>query len=532
MFDFDWSFPYPSQRMTVHARDVITTSQPLAAEAGMEIFRRGGNAVDAAIATAITLTVVEPTSNGIGSDNFALVWKDGRLHGMNASGRAPAGLDPERFLTEEAISLFGWDPITVPGAPSGWLHLSQNFGSLPFADLFEPAIRYGREGFHVSPQTASSWRGAARRWPRERHADFHDTFLPGGRGPATGELRTLPDHAATLEAIAATKTEAFYRGELAERIEAAAIAAGAPMRASDLAAHRADVVEPISIDYHGWELHEIPPNGQGIAALIALGILRHFPMRDMSPDCVDSLHLQIESMKLAFRDAHRYVADPDHLEFDCERLLDDDYLLERSKLVDHQRATDFDHGTPMDGGTVLLGAADRSGIMISLIQSNYTGFGSGIVVPGTGISMQNRGGCFTPKRGHPNAPGPNKRPFHTIIPGFITRNGEPVSAFGVMGGAMQPQGHMQMLMRMADHKQNPQAALDAPRWQVTEGLKVMLEPGFPADTAEELRARGHDIQVAERRTVRFGGGQIIVRMPDGGYCAGSDLRRDGQAVGR
>jgi len=315
-------------------------------------------------------------------------------------------------------------------------------------------------------------------------------------------------------------------------MERAAREAGAPLRRSDLEAHVADAVEPISIDYRGWTLHEIPPNGQGIAALMMLGIIRHTAVAELDPDCPDSLHLQIEAMKLAFRDAHRHVADPVHMEVTPAELLDPASLESRAALIDRDRATDFEHGSPQDGGTVLVTAAGRDGTMISLIQSNYTGFGSGVVIPGTGISMQNRGAGFTPERGHPNAPGPGKRPYHTIIPGFITRNGEPVSAFGVMGGPMQPQGHAQVLMRMADHGQHPQAALDAPRWQVTEGLEVLLEPGFPEGTADELRARGHEVQQASRRTVRFGGGQVIVRMPDGGYCGASDLRRDGQAVGR
>ena len=532
MFDFDWSHPYPSQREPVLAEDVVATSQPLAAEAGMEMFRRGGNAVDAAVAAAIALTVVEPTSNGIGSDAFALTWIDGRLHGLNASGRAPAAMDPEPLLEAGEISFNGWDPITVPGAPSAWASLVRDHGRLPFAEHFEPAIRYGRDGFLASPQTAASWRGAPRRWPEDEHAAFHATFLPGGRGPETGARVHLPDHARTLERIAETEAAAFYRGDLADAMERAAREAGAPLRRSDLEAHVADAVEPISIDYRGWTLHEIPPNGQGIAALMMLGIIRHTAVAELDPDCPDSLHLQIEAMKLAFRDAHRHVADPVHMEVTPAELLDPASLESRAALIDRDRATDFEHGSPQDGGTVLVTAAGRDGTMISLIQSNYTGFGSGVVIPGTGISMQNRGAGFTPERGHPNAPGPGKRPYHTIIPGFITRNGEPVSAFGVMGGPMQPQGHAQVLMRMADHGQHPQAALDAPRWQVTEGLEVLLEPGFPEGTADELRARGHEVQQASRRTVRFGGGQVIVRMPDGGYCGASDLRRDGQAVGR
>ncbi len=532
MFDFDWTFPYPSQRMPVFARDLVATSQPLAAEAGLEMFRRGGNAVDAAVAAAITLTVVEPTSNGIGSDAFALLWRDGRLTGLNASGRAPAAIEADRLIAAGEIGFNGWDPVTVPGAVSGWVALVREHGRRPFAEHFEAAIAYARDGFAVSPQTAASWRRAGTRWPREQHPAFHETFLPGGQGPATGATVRLPDHARTLEAIAASEGEAFYRGDLAAAMDRASRQAGASLRASDLAEHRADWVEPVAIDYRGWTLHEIPPNGQGIAALMMLGIAANTPVADLDPDCPDSLHLQIEAMKLAFRDVHRQVGDPATMRVSSEQLLDPAYLAARAALIDRERAPDFDHGDPRAGGTVLVTAAGRDGTMISLIQSNYTGFGSGVVIPGTGISMQNRGACFTPERGHPNAPGPGKRPFHTIIPGFVTRAGEPVAAFGVMGGPMQPQGHAQVLMRMADHGQNPQTALDAPRWQVTRGMEVLLEPGFPPGTAEELRSRGHEVVEVAERTVRFGGGQVIVRMPDGGYCGASDLRRDGQAVGR
>lgn len=531
MPDFEWSFPYPSQRMPVLARNVVATSQPLAAQAGLEMLRAGGNAVDAAVATAIALTVTEPTSNGIGSDAFALVWDPadgGALHGLNGSGRSPRGLSASQFAGMERMPFNGWGPVTVPGAVSAWVEASRRFGRLPFETLFAPALRAARDGYLVAPQTAASWGRAPQRWPGM--AAFADTFLPGGRPPGPGERVTLPDHARTLEAIAVTGGDAFYEGELADAIERDAKANGGTMTRADLAAHRCEWVAPIEIDYNGLTVHEIPPNGQGLAALLMLGIIRHHPLAELHPDCPDSVHIQIEAMKLAFIDAHRHIADPAHMTTTVSALLDPAHLEAQSRRIDPRRAQDFRHGAPKQGGTVLLTAADAGGMMVTFIQSNYTGFGSGVVIPGTGIAMQNRGACFTLEAGHPNQVGPGKRPYHTIIPAFVTRKGEPLMAFGVMGGAMQPQGHAQVIIRLADHRQNPQAALDAPRWQVTEGLGVQIEPGFPGDVYDVLRERGHDLEVASEQTVLFGGGQAIHRLEDG-YFGASDLRRDGQAVG-
>ncbi len=526
---FDWKFPYPSQRMPVLADEVVATGQPLAANAGLEMLRRGGNAMDAAVATAICLTVVEPTSNGIGADAFALIWTKGELHGLNASGRSPRDLRPDRFAGEKTMPLIGWGPVTVPGAVSAWRAVHDRFGSLPFADLFEPAIRYAESGYLVSPQTAGHWGGAAARWPGMEA--FHQTFLPNGRAPRPGERFFSPDHARSLRAIAETGGDAFYQGELAAKIAADAKKHGWPMTTADLAAHTAEWVKPISIDYHGLRLHEIPPNGQGLAALLMLGILRHHPVAALDPECPDSLHLQIEAMKLAFRDAHRYIADPDHLDVDVNDLLDDAYLAERAKLIDPNRAQDFDHGTPKPGGTVLLTTADKDGNMVSFIQSCYTGFGSGVVIPGTGIAMQNRGAGFTLEAGHPNQVGGGKRPYHTIIPAFVTKDDAPLMAFGVMGGAMQPQGHAQVMTRLVDHHQNPQAAFDASRWQVDTGMKVKIEPGFPEDVYDTLAARGHQLDRRTTRTVHFGGAQAIYKLEDG-YFGASDLRRDGLAIRR
>ena len=339
---------------------------------------------------------------------------------------------------------------------------------------------------------------------------------------------TLPGHAATLEQIAASNGAAFYRGELADKLEAHAAANGGGMRAADLAAHRADWVGTISADYRGYTVHEIPPNGQGIVALIALGILEQFDMPSLAVDSADSVHLQIEAVKLAFADAQAYVGDPDHMSLRVEHLLDKDYLKQRASLIDPQQAKPASAGTPR-GGTVYLTAADAAGMMVSMIQSNFMGFGSGVVVPGTGIALQNRGMGFVATPGHPNQVGPGKRPFHTIIPGFVTRNGAPVMSFGVMGGQMQPQGHVQVLVRVVDHGQNPQAACDGPRFRWVQGLEVCCEHGFPEETLNELQRRGHQLVTVDDYN-QFGSCQAIWRL-EGGYLAVSDPRRDGQAAG-
>ncbi|ASW88981.1 gamma-glutamyltransferase family protein [Mycobacterium marseillense] len=522
--DFGWDLPYAWPRKPVLAENVVCTSQPLAAQAGLRMLAEGGSAVDAAIATAITLTIVEPVSNGIGSDTFAIVWDGKQLHGLNASGRSPAGWTPEYF-GGQAIPLLGWNSVTVPGAVSAWTELHAKFGKLPFERLFEPAISYGRNGFLVSSTVAEQW--AAQVPLFERQPGFAEAFLPGGRAPKPGERFSLPDHAATLEVIAATTGEAFYRGELAAKLEAHASGNGGVLRASDLAAHRADWVGTVDGGYRGYTVHEIPPNGQGIVALIALGILEHFDMASLAPDSADSVHLQIEAVKLAFADAQAYVADIDHMPLRPEHLLDKGYLARRAELIDRARAKPASAGAPT-GGTVYLTAADAAGMMVSMIQSNYMGFGSGVVVPGTGISLQNRGANFGVTHGHPNIVGPNKRPFHTIIPGFVTKDGAPVMSFGVMGGMMQPQGHVQVMVRIADHGQNPQAACDGPRFRWVEGMQVSCETGFPGATLDELRRRGHDL-VAVDDYNQFGSCQAIWRLP-GGYFAASDPRRDGQAA--
>ena len=524
---FDWTFPYRSQRAPVLARNVVATSQPLAANAGLEMLRQGGNAVDAALATAIALTVVEPCSNGVGSDAFAIVWDGAELSGLNASGRAPAAWTPERFAGRDAMPRQGWDSVTVPGAVSAWVALSRRFGRMPFEDLFEPAIRYARRGFHVGHVSAGLWARAADIYAG--HADFQAHFLPGGRAPRAGDLFVNADLADTLEQIAQSDGEAFYRGALAERIDAAARAQGGALRASDLAAHEAEWTAPISQPYRGVELAEIPPNGQGLAAQIALAILERLDVHRFAAGSGDWTHLQVEAMKIAIRAAFDHFADPRAMRVAPEALLARGSIERAAASIGSHASVLPPTALPVGADTVYLATADEDGAMVSMIQSNYMGFGSGVVVPGTGIAMQNRGAGFSLAPDHPNRVGPGKRPYHTIIPSFVTRRGAPLMAFGVMGGHMQHQGHVQMVTRIFDHGENPQAASDAPRWHVTPDFRVLLETGFDDAAARDLAARGHAVEVVPDNV--FGGAQLVHRLPDGGYCAASDHRKEGAAVG-
>jgi len=527
MVQFNWGFPYASRRMPVMAGNIVATSQPLAAQAGLRMLQKGGNAVDAAIAAAIALTVVEPTMNGIGGDAFAIVWDGKKLHGLNASGRSPAGWNFEQFCQFESMPELGWDSVTIPGAVSSWVELSQRFGHVPFEDLFEPAIGYAYDGFLVSPITAEIWSFAP-----EKYKDFPEfaaAFLSNGRAPQAGEKFEFGAQAKTLERIAKSKGEAFYRGDLADKMVAHARSTGGLITEEDLATHKTDWVGTVSLDYHGFTLHEIPPNRQGIAALLMLGILEHWDVQNYPVDSADSLHLQIEAMKLAFADAYRYVSDPDSMDIDHKDLLSSGYLYQRTKLIDLARARNPNYGVLEHGDTVYLTTADADGMMVSFIQSNYFGFGSGIVVPNTGISLQCRGAGFSLERGHPNQVAGGKRPFHTIIPAFVSKDGQPVMSFGVMGGPMQPQGHTQIMIRMFDYHQNPQAACDAPRWIVLPNMEVALEPGFKPEVLEDLTKRGHKIKKTSKG-LSFGGAQLVHKLTDG-YCGASDSRKDGQAVG-
>jgi gamma-glutamyltranspeptidase/glutathione hydrolase len=524
-------------------RGAVATSQPLAASAGLAVLRNGGNAVDAAVATAITLTVVQPGSNDIGGDLFAIVWDGSALHGLNASGRSPAALTRDRVGAGEpvdaalggsqaaaaaAMPAHGWLPVTVPGAPAGWRDLHERFGVLPFADLFADAIRYAEHGYPVSPRVAQQWDRVVRL--RHAHlvgpefAEWARVFTPGGRAPRAGERFRNPDAARTLRLIAETGADAFYRGPIAAAIAEYAAETGGLLAAEDLDKHTSTWVDPIGTRYRGFDVWEIPPNGQGLAALLTLNILEGYDLAGAGE--VDRLHWQVEAMKLGFADAHAYVADPDLSPAPVAALLDKGYAVRRRGLVGPWAGRPGP-GDPVRGGTVYLCAADASGMMVSLIQSNYMGFGSHVVVPGTGFGLQNRGAGFSLDENHPNVVAPNKRPYHTIIPGFLTRDGAAVGPFGVMGGHMQPQGHVQVVLSTVDDGLDPQAALDRPRWYWHTGTEVHLEPGF-AGAADALRERGHDVTVSKDG---FGYGQAIWRLPGGGYVAGSEPRADGCAMG-
>ena len=512
-------------------RGVVATSQPLAASTGLEVLRRGGNAVDAAVATAITLTVVQPGSTGIGGDLFAIVRDGTALHGLNASGRSPASLtlDRVRAAGAERMPTRGWLPVTVPGAPAGWRDLHARFGALPFADLFADAVTYAADGFPMSPMVARHWQQSVDLHATLPGAEFDEwakVFTVDGRAPGPGGRFANPDAARTLRLIAESNADDFYHGGIAAAIAAHAAATGGLLSAADLAGHANTWVDPIATTYRGYDVWELPPNGQGIAVLLALAILDGMDVSSATPE--QARHWQVEAMKLAFADAHSYVADPDLAPAPVRDLLSPAYADRRRAMIG-ETAAEPPPGDPSRGGTVYLCAADADGMMVSLIQSNYMGFGSHVVVPGYGFGLQNRGTGFSLDPDHPNVAAGGKRPFHTIIPGFLTRSGRPVGPFGVMGGHMQPQGHLQVIMSTVDAGLDPQAALDAPRWYWHAGRTLSVEPDMGEEAIEALRRRGHDVHVEE--SANYGYGQAIWRRSDGGYVAGSEPRADGCAVG-
>ncbi len=525
---------YPSQRFPVYARGgMVNCSCPQASAAGLEVLRAGGNAMDAAVAAAAALTVTEPTANGIGGDAFALIWneKDRRLFGLNSSGPAPALADIPRILADGndvngRMPVRGWTPVTVPGVPMAWAEISRRFGALPLAQALAPAVRYAREGYPVSPSIARSWQQAYENYRKTLDAPcfaaWFDTFAPGGRAPAAGELVRLPDHADTLQQIGETGAEAFYTGALARRVDECSRKYGGYLRYEDLASYKARWVAPVGVDYRGYRVCEIPPNGQGVAALAALNILKEFTFPEK--DSPRTVHRQLEAMKMAFADVLDCVTDPDHMKKDYRLLLDPAYGARRAaEMGDTARV--WSPVLPPRGGTVYLCCADGDGNMVSYIQSNYHGFGSGIVVEGTGIALQNRGADFSLDPAAANCLAPGKRSYHTIIPGFLMKDGAPVGPFGVMGGYMQPQGHVQVVMNCIDFALDPQQALDAPRWQWMRDGSVTVESRFNPDLARALARMGHDIRM-DLNAASFGRGQMIVRLDSGVLVGGTESRTD------
>jgi len=536
-------------RSTVVAREgMVCASQPLAAMAGVRILQAGGSCIDAAIAANAVLGVTEPGSNGIGGDLFAIVYEQatGKLHGLNSSGRAPAAWNLERAQERGLTSIPRVSPLswTVPGCVAGWQALHARFGKLPWADNLRSAIHYAADGFPVSPLIADQFHLGANVDPSLRAV-----YAPGGSRPGYGDIFHNPDLARSLQQIADGGAAAFYEGEIAERIVGKSTAMGGYLSVSDLREHTADWIDPVQVDYRGWQVWELPPNGQGICVLQMLNLLERFDIGSMKPNSVDHLHLLIEAKKLAFEDRARYYADPRFARVPVEWLISKEYARKRAALIDPRKANNAPRpgDPPLDSDTIYMTAADRDGNMISLIQSLYFGFGSTICPDGVGFSIQNRGECFSLDPGHANRLEPRKRPFHTIIPGFVTQQQRPVLSFGVMGGDFQPQGHCQVLMNMLDFGMSPQQAGDVPRvahvgrrqpWSPADaaglatepdGGEVILEPGFDAELVAGLQQRGH--RVAAGRSTH-GGYQAIWREDNPlRYFGGSDPRKDGAAIG-
>lgn len=531
-FEFNpLTYSYPSKRNVIYSRKgMVATGNPLAAQAGLDILKKGGNAVDAAIATAATLTVVEPTANGIGGDAFALVWMKGKLHGLNASGSAPALISAkairERGFTE--MPVLGMLPVTVPGTPSAWAELSKTFGKLPLTQVLAPAIDYAENGYVLQPGVGGPWKKSYDKFKKQLKTDpsvegWMRTFAPEGRCMETGDVIYLKDHAKTLREIAETKGESFYRGALADQIDCYFQKYDSFLRKEDLAAFHPQWVEPISTDYKGYQVYEMPPNGHGITVLMALNILKEMELG--ARDSFESTHYQLEALKLAFADAQQYVADPRAMSVKTEELLSEAYAAQRRALISSQALLP-QAGKPSKGGTVYLCAADGEGNMISYIQSNYMGFGSGVVVPGTGISMHNRGNNFNLDEASDNCVAPGKRPYHTIIPGFLSKDGKAVGPFGIMGGFMQPQAHLQVVVDTVDYHMNPQEALDRPRWQWVGDRRVEVEQTFDNRLALQLLRAGHDV-VVKADSIAFGRGEIIWRDDNGTLCGACEPRTDG-----
>ncbi|MFH5836041.1 gamma-glutamyltransferase family protein [Proteiniclasticum sp. C24MP] len=522
------NMPYSSRRIPLSGRNgVVATSNALASDAGLEILKKGGNAVDAAIATAACLTVVEPTANGIGSDNFALVWMKDKLYGLNSNGPSPERITLDEVKkSHETMPVHGWTPVTVPGTPRGWAELNRKFGNLSLLECLMPAISHAENGFPVAANVAHMWKRALKKYREifkgEEYEEWFRTFTVKGEAPEAFEIVTLPDHARTLRLIGETSAEAFYTGELADKMEEDSIKHGGYLRKCDLASFSSEWVTPLTVAYRGYEVAELPPSGQGMVALMALNTLSRFPVKNRD---AEYYHRAMESMKMAFADGMHHITDPKDMGFRPSDFLTEEFAKRRAGMITDE-AQIFTYEDPFQSGTVYLATADKDGNMVSMIQSNYMGFGSGIVVGGTGISLQNRGADFKLDENHRNALASKKRTYHTIIPGMLLKESKCIGVFGVMGGYMQPQGHLQVMSSLLDFNLNPQAALDCPRWQWIREKEILVENTFDEKMVEELKMKGHEINVTEDNS-HFGRGQMILKMSSGAYVAGTESRTDG-----
>ncbi|MBP3811673.1 MAG: gamma-glutamyltransferase family protein [Acidaminococcaceae bacterium] len=546
----DISNRYSSRRSVVYGKNgMVCTSQTLAAQAGLDVLKKGGNAIDAAIATAISLTVLEPPSNGIGSDLFALVWYRGKLYGLNGSGPAPLALTREAVLKKleiDAPSVFshsgkkgfiedlagsqmpekGWETVTVPGAPASWKALHDKFGNSDFAELFDPAIRYAEEGFPLQPVCSYLWSKNKQKLEslksNELFKPLLDTFF-NNKEFAPGKLIQLPDMAKTLRQLAESGCDSFYKGDIAREIIAYSRQTGGYLTEEDLLSYQPEWVDPIRLHYRGYEVCEIPPNGHGLVVLMTLNILKNLSLSGKNDP--ETVHKQIEAMKIGYTDGKTYIADPRYMKADISSFLHEEYGRKRAEEIGEEAI--LPKPVELDcGGTVYLCTADSEGNMVSLIQSHFQNFGSKLCVPGTGILLNNRANNFSLDPDHDNCLAPGKKPYHTIIPGFLMKEGEAVGPFGVMGAFMQPQGQVQVVNNLVDFSLNPQESLDAPRWQWVGGKTVEVESTLDDRIIEDLEKRGHIVKVMEEFT-SFGRGQIIVRQPDGIYAAATEPRADG-----
>lgn len=543
---------YKSDRNVMYAKNgAVATSNPQAAQAGLDILRKGGNAVDAAVATAATLAVTEPTSNGIGGDAYSLVWieSEKKLYGLNASGFAPELMSKESYKGLKEMPRHGFGAVTVPGIPAAWAELNNKFGKLSLYECLKPAIDYAREGYIVFPNVAKLWKESfedysndlknlndikidkkeieAELVDKELLKEWFKTFTIDNRPPKAGEIFRCEEQAKTLEEIANTNAESFYRGRIADLIDSHSKKFGGMIRKSDLEKYYPQWVEPISTNYKDYDICEIPPNGHGITVLMALNILKELEL-DKDKETVSNIHKMIECMKLAFADSKKYVTDREKMSISVDAMLNQSYAKERSNLIE-EKAILPKSGEPFCGGTVYMCTADKDGNMVSHIQSNYMNFGSGVVIPNTGIALHNRGNNFSLDENHDNIVEPFKKPYHTIIPGFIKKDGEAVGSFGVMGAFMQPQGQFQVVTNLIDFNMNPQEALDAPRWQWINDMNIEIEDDMQEDIAKGLKERGHSVKVISDK-INMGRGQIILKNDNGGYICGTEKRCDGSVA--